>query len=262
MELNKKTIKLKGMLQEAGPALLAVSGGLDSRFLSFCAAEWKIDAVAVHFTGPHMCAEETHGAVAWLTGLAMPHRVLEVDPLEEPGVAANTKERCYHCKKYLFSRAKVAAIAEGRVFMDGSNASDLQSYRPGLKALQELDVLSPLAQAGFSKDDIKTLAEEMGMADPRQPSRPCLLTRFAYYARPDKALLDRLGRAENALQEAGLQQIRIRVLQDGSHFLQIDETERTYYKKNSKRIHNVLAHFDFHDEVRFTQGVSGFHDRS
>jgi uncharacterized protein len=262
LELQKKYIELRDSLKDAGPVLLAVSGGLDSRFLSFCAAKWEIDAVAVHFTGPHMCAEETHGAVAWLTGLGMPHRVLEVDPLEETAVAANSKERCYHCKKYLFSRAKAAALAEGRALMDGSNASDMQSYRPGLRALRELDVLSPLAQAGLSKDDISALAEDMGMAEPRQPSRPCLLTRFAYGVRPERTLLECIGRAENALREAGLRQLRIRVLEDGSHFLQIDQVEQLYYETNTLRIQNVLKHFGFCSDVRFTQGISGFHDKS
>lgn len=155
-----------------------------------------------HVRGPHVPGVETREAIAWATGRGMALTVLELNPLDSPDVAGNTELRCYHCKSRLFTALREAVQAlpaeHGRGFhlCDGTNASDTRLYRPGLRALEELGILSPLAQSGLSKDDIRACAAASGMDAPHQQARPCLLTRYAYGLPPSLASLVALGQAE------------------------------------------------------------------
>lgn len=181
---------------------VALSGGLDSRFLCHMALAAGCDVLALHAAGPHVPPAESEAARrwAWERGL----RVLDVsyDPLALPEVAANSRERCYACKRGLLAalrRALAAAGEAGRVLCDGGNADDLRAFRPGLRAVAEAGVRSPLALAGLDKDSIRALARATGLERPDQAARPCLLTRLAYGLRPRARLLARLARAEAAL---------------------------------------------------------------
>ena len=128
--------------------------------------------------------------------------VLDLNPLDSPDVAGNTEQRCYHCKSRLFTALREAvqtlSAEHGRHFhlCDGTNASDTHLYRPGLRALEELGILSPLAQSGLAKEDIRACAAASGMDAPHQQARPCLLTRYAYGLCPSLASLVALGQAE------------------------------------------------------------------
>lgn len=188
-----------------GALALAFSGGLDSRFLAFTAARAGVPLHLFHVRGPHVPEAETGEALAWAAGRGMALTVLELNPLDSPEVADNTEQRCYHCKTRLFTALREAARAvpleNGRPFLlcDGTNASDRGQYRPGLRALEELGVLSPLALSGLTKDDIRACAAASGMDAPHQQARPCLLTRYAYGLRPSGASLLALGGAEAAI---------------------------------------------------------------
>ena len=186
---------------------VAYSGGLDSRFLCHAALLCGCDVLAVHVYGPHIPPQESAGAEAWARQRGLPLITAFFDPLALPEVESNSPQRCYGCKTGLVEllRGELAASAEGsgRVLCDGTNADDLQAYRPGLRALEEGRVRSPLAEAGLSKAAIREAARATGLDRPQQRARPCLLTRMAYGMRPDAATLARLAAAEDALVHIG-----------------------------------------------------------
>jgi len=181
---------------------IAFSGGLDSRFLCFAALRAGADVLALHARGPHIPAYETEEAAAFAEDLHLPLAVFSVDPLLLPDAAHNTKRRCYACKKNLIVRMKALLQERGRTdftLCDGTNHSDLAVFRPGLAALQEEGVFSPLALCGYEKPLIRADAAKAGMRMPSFPPRPCLLTRFSYGMSPDRETLAALGRAEKKL---------------------------------------------------------------
>ncbi len=169
---------LERNLRGLGAFAVAFSGGLDSRFLIHMALRAGASVRALHATGPHVPSAEHAEALVWAKKRGVPLTVLPLDPLTMPALRNNPKDRCYHCKKSIFTAMKEAA--SGLPLADGTNASDFDGYRPGLKALAELGILSPLAEAGLSKADIRRIAAATGMDEPDQAARPCLLTRFAY----------------------------------------------------------------------------------
>ena len=186
---------------------VAYSGGLDSRFLCHAALLCGCDVLAVHVLGPHIPPQESAGAAAWAQQRGLPLRTAHFDPLALPEVCNNSTLRCYGCKTGLVNllRAELAAAEDGpgRVLCDGTNADDLQAYRPGLRALEEGRVRSPLAEAGLAKAAVREAARATGLDRPEQRARPCLLTRMAYGMQPDAATLARLAAAEEALAQAG-----------------------------------------------------------
>lgn len=194
-------------LRERGCTAVAVaySGGVDSRFLCHALLRAGLDVLALHARGPHVPEAETRQARRRAQDMGLP--LLEVDfrPLEIPDVRANGPRRCYFCKAALMRclrealARREAAGDPARLLCDGSNADDMASSRPGLKALKEAGILSPLAEADFSKKALRAEGAATGLDDPQQAARPCLLTRFAYGVQPTEAALRQLAEAEAAL---------------------------------------------------------------
>ena len=175
---------------------LAYSGGLDSRFLAHAARRLGFEPVLLHVVGPHVPPDETGYARDWAAENRLSYAEVPVDPLDLPLVAAGDRRRCYACKRELFSRLKERTDLP---LCDGTNASDAGHYRPGLQAVRELGVLSPLALADLDKAAIRSLAARTGMAFPEQPPRPCLLTRLAYGMKPERETLAALAAGERAV---------------------------------------------------------------
>lgn len=180
---------------------VAFSGGLDSRFLCHAALLCGCDVLAVHARGPHIPRHESAEAETWAQGRRLPLLLVSYNPLQFPDVAQTTPQRCYACKKGLIAllRNELTAQNDDRVLCDGTNADDMQVYRPGLRALREGGVRSPLAEAGLAKADVRAAARASGLDRPEQRARPCLLTRFAYGLAPNAAALRQLDEAEAAL---------------------------------------------------------------
>lgn len=181
-----------------GTVTIAYSGGLDSRFLAFAASKLGYRVVLLHVAGPHMAPSESAGAVKDARDMGLTVTVITANPLGITELAAAGKNRCYVCKRHVFTELLKHAVG-GRL-CDGTNASDLTVYRPGRKALTELGIHSPLAEAGIGKPDIRRIARTMGMARPDQAARPCLLTRFPYGMMPNAATLSLIAEAEDWLE--------------------------------------------------------------
>lgn len=186
---------------------LAFSGGMDSRFLAHAAQLLGFAPLLLHVTGPHVPPEESAFARRWASARGLPLRELFVDPLSLPLVAQGSRRRCYACKRELFSRlltllddeARRLSLSAPLPLCDGTNASDLHALRPGMQAVQELGIRSPLALAGLSKADVYRLAALSGLDEPEQKPRPCLLTRLPYGVRPEAALLEALSVGEDVV---------------------------------------------------------------
>ncbi len=191
--------RLEACLRGTPEPIIAFSGGLDSRFLAHTAARVGVRPRLVHMTGPHVPAAETAWARCWASRNGFRLQCVAFDPLELPEVAAGRSERCRFCKRAMFALLRgLPEAAEGGVLWDGTNASDLTLFRPGLRALAEAGVYSPLARSGVDKACVRRLARTTGLERPEQPARPCLLTRLPYGMRPSRAALARLAAMEAA----------------------------------------------------------------
>jgi len=196
--------------------IVAFSGGVDSSLLVKVANE----AAQKHQHSVHAVTFQT--ALHPIRELALTqrlaaeigvvHHVVEVDELAEAGIRENPQDRCYRCKKFLFGRLRTMADSMGiEVVMDGTNLDDLGLYRPGLLALRELDIVSPLAEAGLSKIDIRELAESYCLSVANRPSTPCLATRFPYGTVLSVEKMASVAEGEAFLQSLGFHDVRLRV---------------------------------------------------
>lgn len=191
---------LTRILRDLPRIALAFSGGLDSRFLAHAALLCGCEVRAFTAYGPHIASEESRFARSWAQKRGFELISFYFDPLDIPQVRHNSRERCYGCKKALFAEIDShAGRTTPHILCDGSNADDLEEYRPGLRAISETGVISPLALADLGKQEIRALARASGLAFPDQKSRPCLLTRLNYGLTPDRDDLARIADCENAV---------------------------------------------------------------
>lgn len=189
-------------------AALAFSGGVDSAYLLHIARQLGSDVRPYFLHTPFQPDFELEDAKKLASDLT----VLELDILSLPEVAANPHDRCYHCKKAMFTLLKEQAAADGYfVLLDGTNASDRTDDRPGMKALAELGVLSPLRLCGLTKDDIRRRSREVGLFTWDKAAYACLATRIPANTAIDWDTLRRIESAETALASLGFSDFRVRV---------------------------------------------------
>ena len=250
---------LTQLLAAKSPFALAFSGGLDSRFLAHVALTARLPFTAFHVTGPHIPQKETEKALLWLSCRKIENKIIVFDPLKITTVQAGSVERCYACKKEMFLRLRT--LTENMPMLDGSNASDLKQFRPGLKALKELGVLSPLAECGISKPNVRTLAAFSGLDDPSQPSRPCLLTRFDYGVTPTSCLLSQIEKAECAVAELGFTDFRLRISKTSAALLHVGWDEAGLLEQKHADLTSVLVEHGFENITAEAQiSLSGYFD--
>jgi len=210
--MEKKLVILKDRLSQFKSAVIAFSGGVDSTFLARIAKEVYGDNLllitATSSTYPFYELEEAK-SLASLLGIK--HRIIVSEEIEIPGYADNPPDRCYYCKSELFGKIKHIASAEGfEVVFDGSNADDLNDFRPGLKAKHEKGVISPLAETGFTKTDIRRFSGKLNLPTATKQSYACLASRFPYGEKITIEKLKRVGEAEFEIRRLGFTQFRIR----------------------------------------------------
>jgi len=210
MELESKYNKLKEILSKIEKPLLAFSGGVDSTFLAGVAAELELDLKAITIKSPFIPEDEIQESIELAKTLDIDHEIIEVDFDQFGRALNNSRERCYYCKKMIFSKIKEYAEDENRTVIEGTNQDDQGDYRPGMKALKELKIKSPLLEAGLKKSEIRNLSAKINLLTWDKPSLSCLATRVSYNSEITEEKLARIEAAESYLIELGFKQYRVR----------------------------------------------------
>lgn len=209
--INKeKYIELINCLKKMDKAVLAFSGGVDSTFLLKAAKEALGDNVkAVTIQSPYIPKWEIEEAKQSVSKLGIEHEIIEVPIIDE--IRTNPEDRCYLCKKALFIRIKSIAEEQGYNYViDGTNFDDTGDYRPGLAALKELNIRSPLMECMLTKQEIRDYSKELGLNTWDKPAYACLLTRIPYGNELKEEDFIKIEKAEKYLMEQGLRAIRVR----------------------------------------------------
>ncbi len=203
--------KLRAVITGTKSAVIALSGGTDSTFLvSFAAGISGLRLMAVTVSTPYMFSSEVDEAASFCRKTGVKHKVITMEMPRT--VISNPPDRCYLCKREVM-KAVTAAASEGdyEVVFDGTNTDDLSDYRPGMRALREMGIRSPLAEAGLTKAQIRALARQAGLEVSDRPSNTCLLTRFPHDTVITTDILRRAEAAESIVKQAGFTGARVRI---------------------------------------------------
>lgn len=204
---------------------LAFSGGVDSAYLLWAGLQAEAEVRPYFVKTPFQPQFELEDARQLCRELGVALTVVELDILSAPEVAANPHDRCYHCKRRLFSHLKRYAASEGfHLLLDGTNASDNGGDRPGMRALTELKVRSPLRECGLTKGEIRDLSRQAGLFTWNKPSYACLATRIPTGRAVLRADLENIERGEALLSDLGFRDFRLRLTAEGCK-LQVAEDQ-------------------------------------
>jgi uncharacterized protein len=212
MLLQEKFQILKDNMKKRGSAAIAFSGGVDSTFLVKVAHEVLGDKmIAITATSSTYPERELNEAIQYAKDLGARHLIISSEELDIEGFASNPTNRCYFCKKELFSKIKAIAKENNVEYVfDGSNIDDDGDYRPGMQAAREVEVISPLKEAKLTKEDIRILSKELGLPTWNKPAFACLSSRFPYGNQITAPKLKMVDEAEQFLLDMGIRQVRVR----------------------------------------------------
>ena len=213
MDLQEKYQLLQDNLKSLGSVVVAFSSGVDSTFLLKVAHDVLQDkAIAVTASSCSFPERELHEAEAFCKENGIEHIICKSEELDIEGFRQNPKNRCYLCKRELFEKIWDIAKEHGiQAVAEGSNLDDNGDYRPGLMAVEELKVKSPLREAGLTKEEIRELSKQLGLPTWDKQSFACLSSRFVYGETIDENKLSMVDKAEQLLLDMGFHQVRVRI---------------------------------------------------
>jgi uncharacterized protein len=225
--LENQRDRLLDCLRKIESCAVAFSGGVDSAVVAKAAhIALGESSVAVTAVSPSLAAGELEQAVELAALIGIRHEVVETNEMSNRSYLANGSDRCYHCKMELYTHLQPRLEHWGvRVIVNGANRDDLDDYRPGLQAANEHAVLSPLAECGLTKTDVRQLAEAWQLPVWNKPAMPCLASRLAYGLEVTPERLAMVDRAEQFLREAGYETVRVRYHDGGLARLEVAREE-------------------------------------
>jgi len=224
--LETKFSRLQTIIREAGPSIVAFSGGVDSTFVAAVAHDVLGDkALAITGVSPSVPASEVEEARALAEQIGIAHELIDTREMDDPDYVKNNPDRCFHCKDELYGR--LAQIAGERGFatvLDGCNLDDTGDSRPGRRAAAQHAVRSPLLEAGLTKAEIRELSRERGLPTWDKPAMACLSSRIPYGTPVTVEALSSVEQAEGYLRSLGIRQLRVRhhVLPSGDSVARIE----------------------------------------
>ena len=236
--MEEKLANLKRILSNMGSALIAFSGGVDSTFLLKVAHDVLGEkTVAVTASSETYPVSELEAAKRIARKLGVKHLIIQTEELSKQEFVKNSPQRCYFCKKELFSRLNKIAKEQGLNYVaDASNYDDLADFRPGMQAGQELGIRSPLKEAGLTKAEIRSLSHKMNLSTWNKPSLACLASRIPYGTRITREKLQRVNEGERFLRGLGIRQLRIRD-HDGIARIEVAQEEMgLFWQENLVRL--------------------------
>ncbi len=205
---------------------VAFSGGVDSSYLLYVAKTYGCDVHAYFIQSPFQPDFERKDAYKLAKNLQLPFTILEYDVLQHDNIRSNGPDRCYHCKSALFTYLWRLVQRDGfDCLIEGTNASDQEANRPGIKALRELQVHSPLREHGMTKAEIRRQAKQAGLFVHNKPAYACLATRIPENTEITRELLQKIEQGEKQLQTMGFTDFRLRFMTDDSAKLQVHEEQ-------------------------------------
>ncbi|AKA67364.1 ATP-dependent sacrificial sulfur transferase LarE [Clostridium scatologenes] len=251
MNIQTKLQNLKSDIKSMNKLIIAFSGGVDSTFLLKVASDvLKDNVIAVTARSSTYPEREFNEAANFIKSIGARHIVITSEELDIEGFSKNPVNRCYYCKKELFSKIrKIADENNIHYIADGSNVDDLGDYRPGLKAINELGVVSPLREAGMTKNDIRALSKEMKLPTWNKPAFACLSSRFPYGQEITREKLQIVDKAEQYLLDLGFKQLRVRYHDEISKIARIevspDERKKFFDEPLMDRIYDEFKKIGF-----------------
>jgi len=228
--------KLVQTLSKINKIAVAFSGGVDSSMLARAAKEARGigNVILLTAAGPTFSQSQRQTAEEQAQQIGLPHFFVTTSETSLPEFVANGPERCYYCKKYLFSELSEAAELHlpGALLIEGSNVDDLSDYRPGMRALEEMGIRSPLVECGIRKEEVRELARQWELTTAEQPPSPCLASRIVNGVEITKERLERIEKAEKVLRQFVSGPLRVRLHND--ELARIEVTEEEIVKLTNK----------------------------
>ncbi len=221
--------KLKERLKELNKVAVAYSGGIDSSFLLYIANQTlpKENVLAIIVNGQMVARQDYKEAIEFLKENEFNYIEIPYDALELKEFRNNDKNRCYYCKKSIMTKIKEVAKSNGfENVLDGNNFDDIKVFRPGNKAAKELQIISPLEEIGFTKQDIRKYSKECGIKFWNKPSNSCLATRFPYDTILTNESLNKVEEAEKIIKNLNIPKVRVRIYNDTARI----DIDRQYFE--------------------------------